>query len=499
MRYFLIKRVLDKYNMITKNSKITLIELPPTLFGKLNGDISYDIYTKFKLPSRALHVLEGVIRHDGFTDVMTMNPLYHGKKNKLTKENFSRIFKSDVLCLSSITRTSAQTIKLADIYKKNNPEGIIIAGGPDPTFRYIEWLEHVDIIVYGEGEKTFSELMEQLTKDPDRLEKIDGLIYKKKGKIVNTKPRRLLSAEELSNLPHPYYDKKIRRKIKTTVIETSRGCPNDCDFCGVSEFYGRRYRIKTIDYVIEELKRTKDIGKAIFFTDDNLVVNPTHSIKLFNEIAKEGLNKKFGVCQVTIKIADNPEVLKALKRAGIRTLCIGVESIDAKSLKFLGKPYSSDQNILAIKKLKKEGFWIHGMLIPGGDEDDIKTLENLSRFTQKYLDSVQYFPINPIPGTKLTKKMEAEKRILRKTYSLYDGDHVLVRPKNFEPYELQKIIYKMYEDFYSVKSFLRRLIIFPNKRVTLFLLFYTKFTGIRKILYDPNSKEHLRFLKNMNS
>lgn len=479
---------------ITKQSQITLVELPPTLFGKINGGISFDIYSRSKLPSRALPILEGILRYNKWQDAKSINPNFNKKRGILTSEDFKRIFSSDVLLISSITRTSQQSQELARLYKLNNPQGITIAGGPDPTFRIKDWLNYVDIVVIGEGEKTLLELMNRLIKSPEDLDAIRGIAFKKEEKIIITKPRELLTSTELSQLPHPFYDKNIRKKITSGVIETSRGCPNNCDFCTVTKVYGRQYRVKSIDYILEELKRTKNIGNYLFFSDDNLIAIPSKSIALLNAITKNNLNKKYSGAQATIKIADNPELMQALKKANINALCIGIESINNETLKELGKPYTAEQNKKAIKILKKAGFWIHGMMILGGEGDTPESLKETLEWANKNLDSVQFFSPIPIPGTPFYNKMEEQKRILTKKWYLYDGQHVIVKPRNFTPYELQKTIFNMYEDFYSLKKALKRLKHSKNKALALGILIYAKFSG-RKMLYNPQTLQHLEFLK----
>lgn len=479
---------------ITKQSPITLIELPPTLFGKLNGEVSFDIYSKFKMPSRALHVLEGILRYNGWTNTKSINPNFNKKRGILTSEDFKRIFNSDVLLISSITRTSPQSQELARLYKLNNPEGIAIAGGPDPTFRIEDWLRYTDIIVIGEGEKTLLELMNKLIKNPKNLNSVKGIAFKKRKEVIITKPQELLTSSELSQLPHPFYNKNIRKKITSGVVETSRGCPNNCDFCTVTKVYGRQYRVKSIDYVIEELKRTKNIGGYLFFSDDNLTAIPNKTVELLKAIIKNGLNKKYSVAQTTIKLADNPELMQALKKANINVLCIGIESINNETLKELGKPYTAEQNKRAIKILKKAGFWIHGMMMLGGEGDTPKSLKETLEWANQNLDSAQFFSIMPAPGTPFYNRMEKEGRILTKKWYLYDGQHVATRPKNFTPYELQKTIFNMYENFYSIKSSLKRLKHSPSKIISLGILFYAKFNG-RKILYNPQTSQHLEFLK----
>jgi anaerobic magnesium-protoporphyrin IX monomethyl ester cyclase len=478
----------------TKNALVTLIELPPTLFGNLNGDVSFDIFSQSKMPARAIHVLEGVLRHDGWTNTKSINPIFNEERGKLTAEDFKRVFNSDFLLISSITRTSPQSQELARMYKLNNPGGIVIAGGPDPTFRLEDWLNYVDVIVIGEGEKTLIELMNQLIEDPKRLEDICGLAFKREEKMIVTKPRELLTSEELSQLPHPFYDEDIRDKISSGVIETSRGCPNNCNFCTVTKVYGRQYRGKSIDYILEELKRTKDIGNYLFFSDDNLIALPGKSLELLDAIAKNNLNKKYSGAQTTIRIADKPELMKALKKAKINALCIGIESINDETLKDLGKPYTAEQNKKAIKIIKKEGFWIHGMMMTGGDGDTKESLKETLKWAKENLDSVQFFSPIPIPGTPLYDRMEEQGRILTKEWYLYDGSNVIIRPKNFTPYELQKTINGMYEDFYSFRNGLKRLRNSKNKALSLGILTYAHLKG-KKMIYNPQSELHLEFLK----
>jgi len=196
--------------------------------------------------------------------------------------------------------------------------------------------------------------------------------------------------------------------------------------------------VKSVDYVLEELKRTKDIGSFLFFTDDNLIAIPSKAMVLLHELVKKNLNKKDSGAQTTIRIADNPELMGALKKAGIKALCIGT--------------YTAEQNKRAIKILKKAGFWIHGMMMLGGEGDTHNTLKETIKWVNQNLDSVQFFSPIPVPGTSFYNRMEKEGRILTKKWYLYDGQHVVIRPKNFTPYDLQKTIYKMYKDFYSFRK-----------------------------------------------
>lgn len=480
---------------LEKQSTLTFAELPPTQFGLLDGEANCDFYSAIRLPSRAIPALAGVLNTDGWSDIQEINPLYHGIKGKLSAGNFKRIFGSDVLLISSITRTSMQSMKLADLYKAKNPYGIVIAGGPDATFRIKDWLEHVDIVVRGEGERTIKELMEELTKERPDLKTIDGIAFKENGSVIITEQRKLMAAEDLSKLPHPYYDKTIRQKVASMVVEASRGCPNNCDFCIVTEFYGRAYRQKSKEYVIEELEGIEKVGKYCFFTDDNFAANQSKTIGILEEIKKHSV-KREKIAQITIAAAFNDELLKALKKAGFLYLCVGIESIVDKTLKFFGKPYQADKIKEAVNIYRDNGFWIHGMMMLGGDGDTPETLEETGQWIGKNLDSVQLFTPIPIPGTRFYDRMEQEGRILTKEWYLYDGQHVVIRPRNFTPYWLQKKIYRMYRKFYSFRnSFLRNLGSRKMNRSMLFS-FYANFLG-KKFFKNPQLDSHLKFLESV--
>jgi radical SAM superfamily enzyme YgiQ (UPF0313 family) len=483
---------------ITKQSPVTLVELPATQFGVLNGEVSFNEFSKSRMPSRAIHVLEGILRADGWENVQSINS-YHGKNGKLTSENFRRILSSDIVLASYLTSTFYQTNKLFELYKLNNPEGIAIAGGFDANFRTKAALENADIVVKQEGEKTLVELMNRLTtKDYGNLEDIDGIALKKGKEIITTNPRKLLTSEELSQLPHPYYDEVTKRRVLGGVIETSRGCPRNCDFCTVTRFYGRKYRTKSIDYVIEELKRTQDLGKFIFYTDDNFIGSPNKTISLLEAIADEGLNKKFGMVQTTIKLADNPKLMEAMKKAGINFLCIGIESINDDSLDSLGKGHTAEQNKRAIEIFGEYGFWRHAMIIFGLDGDTKEVYKETLSWMKKNSESMQFFAIVPGEGTPFHSKMQEENRILSEDWFLYDGHHVLLRPKNFTPYELQNMVIDAYNDYYSLKNNLKRLRISPDKTLTLGLMAYTTlFGGVSKVANSPQMKNHIEFLKSM--
>ncbi|MDD5192161.1 MAG: radical SAM protein [Candidatus Nanoarchaeia archaeon] len=464
---------------ITKQSSIALVEPPPTQHGVLDGKPSYDEYSRVtkRLPSRALPTLEGVLLDNGYENIN------------------STPYSSDVVCISAITRTAKQSLEYATKLKLNNPEVKIVFGGAHFTVRYEEALENGgDVVVLKEGEHLSKVLNTGF--DYEKLSQVKGIAYRQENRIILTEPRPLLTPEQLSSI-HPYYDKALRKSTNIAVIETMRGCPYHCEQCQVTDLFGGSFRAKSIEWDIKELRRINDIGPTIFYISDNIAGNPKHLNDLSLAIEEEGLNKKFGVCQISAKSLRNPKVVESLKRMGIRMVCVGYESMNPEFLTDIRKPCSVEDNNEAARILKEAKIWNHGMIMTGG-KDTKQSLEYELQWTIKNLDSAQFFPIGNIPGTKFDKRMREEGRILCEDYSKIDGHHVLVRPENLSPYELQIITNDMYYKFYSFSNNLKRIIKSPSKGFAIALGIYTNFAGgVSKVLNSPQMRDHLEFLKSV--
>ncbi|MFA6022720.1 MAG: radical SAM protein [Candidatus Pacearchaeota archaeon] len=484
------------------NPKITLVELPPTSFGKLNTPLVKDIYTRFRLPARANPLLHAILYNEGYEDVKSIDPRAD-KRNEIDGKDLERIISSDYLLLSSITRTINQTEQLAKLYRLANRTGKIIVGGFHASLSPLEVLEWADVVVRHEGDKTIVELLRNLNNGLS-LENVKGISYRIGNEFINNPCREFLTEKELSNLPNPDYSIYPRRTMG--VLNTSRGCPYGCNFCSVTEFYGRNYRRKSNSKILEELaamEKTKKIfsNRSIFITDDNFAMKKEETKELLKEMAKLNNGRKY-TCQLSVNSAfvngeDNidEEFLYLLKKANFIAVCLGVESINEDTLKSYKKPATAERNKIAVTEFRKAGLWNHVMMVIGGDGDTNESLDETVEWARKYVDSVQFFAPIPFPGTSLTKEMEKQGRMLSKDYYLYDGFHVVIEPKNFSPYELQMKILEMDKKFYTLKN---NPYIKDSARP-----WYKRgvHTYAQKMMWDiehePQSIEHIKMLKKM--
>ena len=211
-----------------KDLSLTIVELPATVDGRLDGRIAKDVYSLFRYPARGVPLLEAVCRRAGYDDIVTLDPQYNRPPGRLDVDDWKRLASTDVLGLSVITRTANQSFELARRVRAINPRVKILFGGPHPTALPEESLEFGDVVVTHEGDHTLPRLLERLQDnlgDP-QLTDLPGVNYLgRDGEILRNPDRPYLTSEELSALPFPVYSDRVNRGITHNVVNTSRGCP----------------------------------------------------------------------------------------------------------------------------------------------------------------------------------------------------------------------------------------------------------------------------------
>ncbi|MFH0831738.1 MAG: radical SAM protein, partial [archaeon] len=186
-----------------------------------------------------------------------------------------------------------------------------------------------------------------------------------------------------------------------------------------------------------------------FFYDDNLCADKQRAINLFSMLEKENRNLKWS-CQVRCDAAQDEKLLKKMAGAGCQIAFIGFESVSQKTLDSYNKSQSIADIKNAIRKFHDYGIKVHGMFVLGSDEDDKSIFRATVNFCNNQdIDSVQYLILTPAPGTQLYQNLNAQNRLLHKKWQFYDGMHVVFKPKNFNPVELQEGVIDCYQDFYT--------------------------------------------------
>lgn len=320
-----------------------------------------------------------------------------------------RDFKPRVVGFYAMTWTYRQAAAIAKKIKQNNPEIITIIGGPNVSClpRYSLELGDFDFGVYSEGEETIAELANKL-EGGNNLEynQIKGLIFKKDRQIVINPARPLI--ENLDSIPFParhllpikkYFDVFSRKKHFATIIAT-RGCPFNCIFCDRQNRMGRKWRVRSPENIVREIKEVVDnYGiKEFMFFDDNLIVDKQWGLKLCQKL--EPL-KIIWECRNRVDLVDE-EMLKAMKKAGCYRIRFGFESGDNYILKVLKKEITMEQSLKTAELCKKIGIEIYGYFMFGIPEETPQTMEKTIDLALKIEPSFAIFSKTIlIPGSEL--------------------------------------------------------------------------------------------------
>ncbi|MFX1451384.1 MAG: B12-binding domain-containing radical SAM protein [Promethearchaeota archaeon] len=376
---------------------------------------------------------------------------------------------------------------------------ITILGGWHPSFLPSEILKFpfVDIIVRGEGELTFRELVKN-----ENLEDIKGISYKDNGNIVNSPDRPLI--KDLNKLPLPV--RKLRSnnayyqifQMPLDAIETSRGCPYKCTFCNIHLFYRGSYRIKNVNRVIQELKiiSNQKIRKNVLIVDDNFTVNMKRVEEICDKIIEEGIKLDL-ICQSRIDvIKHNPNIIKKMSQAGFWLFFLGIESFNQKSLNDIQKRVYFRDIVEAINILHQNDIIIIGSLLIGSNlDEEEKDIDLMIKIVKKLkIDFPIYSIMTPLPGTKFRDILIEKDYLLSQEWSKYNFTTAVNRLNKLSKEKLENLLVKAYYYGYFNRGWKDTLMRLYKKKGFRFLLNSSKlFSLIKDIL---NFFINIRKMKN---
>ncbi|RLF45175.1 MAG: B12-binding domain-containing radical SAM protein [Thermoplasmata archaeon] len=357
---------------------------------------------------------------------------------KIIDENFEKVDFSDeydLVGISVLTMTAPYVYKMADKFREIGVK--VVLGGYHPTAMPEEAKQHADSVVLGEGEIGWPQLLEDMEKG-----KLKPFYY----------PNGWIEPEKI---PEPRMD-LIKHRPLTGCIQTSRGCPNACEFCSTSVFLGRRLRSRPIEAVINEMKKIPN--KVIIFRDPSLTINPAYSRTLFKEMIKQKVNKKW-IANGNINLLGRDEkFLELAKEAGCISWFVGIESISQESLKEAHKVSNkASEYEKAIKTIRKHGMAIVAGIIFGFDGDTPEIFDlTLESMLEWEIDAGEFNILTPYPGTPLYDRLDKEGRIFCKDWSKYTQSNVVYYPKNMTPKELLEGTKKVIKGYYTMPQLLKR-------------------------------------------
>ncbi len=363
----------------------------------------------------------------------------------------------DIVGISVTVDVLPRAVEIARSYRSR---GIpVVAGGIHVTTAADTIPEDAfDALCIGAAEGTWPEIMADLAR---------GALKKR------YRCRGEMKGEDVVSPAYDMIDAK--QYLYCNVVHTSRGCPYRCDFCYNS---GREHRYvnRPIGDVLADIRATGQ--RHILFIDDNFAGNRAWTREFLQTIRPLGLKWN---AAVSIDAARDPALLDLMRDSGCRSLFIGFESIDPRSIDSVHKGHNRTEDYdRAVAEIHRRGIMINGSFVFGLDGDTPETFRaTLDWIVQNRIETVTSHILTPYPGTVLYERMLAEGRLLTDDLSLYNTAHVVFRPKGMTPEELYDGYLWMYREIYSLKNILRRLPAARQQRMTylLFNFLYRKYGG----------------------
>lgn len=332
----------------------------------------------------------------------------------------------DILGFTVHTQNLRRTISLINYLKMRRPGMVIVLGGAHATVCHREIIRDfpaVDIVVKGDGERVFFELIECISRG-ESLDNIMGITFRRSGEIIDTRAQP--DSAPLDEIPYPRrdfegfpellidrYDYRDRRVARATVLNTSRGCPYQCSFCAIQENSGRRWRAHSPRYVLDEASMLREsMGAEHFFlVDANFLVDPARALEIARGLSRMGCT--FSCATRVDQLLEARDVVRSFRNLGCAMIELGIESGSQSVLDKYNKGTTVAQNEEAIRLLReldiRLGFDFI-MFMPKLTFNEL--CESFSFLKRNGLSGIEPFEtlmkrVNLYPGTALRREWEA--------------------------------------------------------------------------------------------
>ncbi|OQD58685.1 putative oxidoreductase [Methanobrevibacter arboriphilus JCM 13429 = DSM 1125] len=413
------------------------------------------------IPPLNLMYLAGALEKASFSVKIFDDDLYQLGNDKILKV----VSKIDpmVVGLTATTATINNALEYVKNIKRVLPNVLSVIGGPHTTFVPEETLideESLDVVVIGEGEETFVDLVEAFIKTQyKKLSKVKGIAFRDEDKVRMNGFRPLI--KDLDSIPFPARHlvpfKSYELSGQSGGMITSRGCVFGCNYCSSSLIMGKKFRTRSPENVVDEVEELvfKYGLEDIAFLDDIFMLDKRRAIKICDEIKERGIDLKFVASSRVDTV--NKSLLESLTNSGMKTLYYGVESGSQRVLDLMGKNITLNQTEKAFKIAKDVGVDVIGSFILGYPGETVEEMNDTIDFSIKLdPDYAQYSILTPFPGTPIYSQLKKSNLLEGNNWDNYT---VLNSVLNYEKLGLsskliERKLIKAYLKFYVRPSYI---------------------------------------------
>lgn len=308
--------------------------------------------------------------------------------------DYAALPRPDLVGLTAFTSQASRAYELAARFRATGVT--VVMGGIHASMCVDEALTHVDSVVAGEADEVW----------PDVVNDFRG------GRLQRVYEPAI---PDIDKVPQARHD-LLPSGYAFGSIQTTRGCPLDCSYCSVTSFNGRRFRWRPIEQVIEEFKLVKE--KYVLIVDDNLIGTSRRDIArakaLFRAMIAAGLDKRW-ICQVTVNMGEDEELVRLAAGAGCVGAFVGFETPTPEGLVEINKRFNMRKGIdfrASCRCMQRYGIAVHGAFIIGLDADESGVGRRIVDAATAYgVDSINVTIMTPLPGTRLWDRMRTDGRI----------------------------------------------------------------------------------------